>query len=113
MTETEWLNGTDPAQMLHFLRSSGQTSKRKLRLFACACCRHVWQWFGKHARQAIVVSERYADRQVTWEGLTAARQATYRESGVSEMAAFYAAGTKRWEVAEMTAHCTDCKLWDG
>ncbi|HYT88659.1 MAG TPA: hypothetical protein VEL76_08120 [Gemmataceae bacterium] len=40
MTETEWLNSTDPGEMLKFLE--GRTTSRKLRLFACGCCRRVW-----------------------------------------------------------------------
>jgi len=56
MTETEWLTSTDPAAMLRLFDyqirpvSSGhmgessrfRVSDRKLRLFACACCRQVW-----------------------------------------------------------------------
>lgn len=50
MTEQEWLTSGDPQQMLDFLvyRSHSDMpwfktpSERKLRLFACACCRQVW-----------------------------------------------------------------------
>lgn len=37
MTEVEWLAGTDPRPMLHFLQ--GKAADRKFRLLACARCR--------------------------------------------------------------------------
>jgi hypothetical protein len=37
MNETEWLAASLPKQMIDLLRQQG--SERKLRLFACACCR--------------------------------------------------------------------------
>jgi hypothetical protein len=40
MTEEEWLKGPAAWLMLEFLRGTRQG--RKLRLFACACCRRVW-----------------------------------------------------------------------
>jgi hypothetical protein len=60
VTEAEWLVATDPQPMLSFLR--GKAGDRKLRLFACACCRSVWQLLPYElSRRAVEVSERYAD----------------------------------------------------
>jgi hypothetical protein len=60
MTEVEWLAGKDPKTMI---RSLGfQTSERKLRLFACACCRRVWDLLpAGDVRRAVEVGERLAD----------------------------------------------------
>jgi hypothetical protein len=60
MTEAEWRACADPQPMLVSLR--GQASERKLRLFACACCRRIGHpLVGKRGRQAVEVAERFAD----------------------------------------------------
>jgi hypothetical protein len=41
VTETEWLTTRNPAALFNSLEE--EASERKLRLFACACCRHTWQ----------------------------------------------------------------------
>src|SRR2546423_10439745 len=60
MNEVEWLAGSDPELLLPL--ACERTSERKLRLFACACCRR----FGDRSpderiRHAVEVAERLAD----------------------------------------------------
>ncbi|HVS35505.1 MAG TPA: hypothetical protein VMS17_07985 [Gemmataceae bacterium] len=45
MTEAEWDAGADPTPMLELLRD--KASERKLRLFAAACCRRIWDMLGR------------------------------------------------------------------
>jgi hypothetical protein len=60
MDEAEWLECTDPHALLQFLK--GKASDRKLRLFACACCRLVWDHLtAQRIRRAVETAEQYAD----------------------------------------------------
>jgi hypothetical protein len=60
MTEQEWLASTDPTPMLEFLR--GKASDRKLRLFACACCRRIWHLLpDQRCRRAVQIAEEFAE----------------------------------------------------
>jgi hypothetical protein len=63
VTEAEWLACTDPVPLVAFLRSSGRGSDRKLRLFACACCRHLDPGLRMNdaAREAVQATERFVD----------------------------------------------------
>ena len=70
----EWLECTDPVPMLQCLR--GRASERKLLLFACACCRRVWDLLSdRRSRQAVELAERFADGDVPPEALEAAVRA--------------------------------------
>ena len=60
MTEAEWLACTDPSAMIHFLAT--RKHWRKVRLFACACCRRVEHWLvDETIGKALLSAERYAD----------------------------------------------------
>jgi hypothetical protein len=60
MTESDWLTCPHPRPMLEFL--SSKVSDRKLRLFACACCRRVERFLTDGMiRQALHAAEHYAD----------------------------------------------------
>ena len=60
MTEAEWLKGPAIWEMLECLRGTSQG--RKLRLFACVCCRRVWNHLtDKRSRTAVKVLESEAE----------------------------------------------------
>jgi hypothetical protein len=70
MLTINWKSSTDPIMMLLFLSTSQRVAqvkkgRRRLRLFACACCRSLLDLLdGEVAHEAIGVSEQYADGQV-------------------------------------------------
>jgi hypothetical protein len=71
MTEAEWLACADSHRMLDFLR--GWISERQLRLFAVACCRHIWPLLtDEQSRRAVVVAEQFADGMADEDALRAA-----------------------------------------
>ena len=60
MNELQWLTSENPNEMLNFLRP--WASERSLRLFACACCRDIWDWLEHDfERGAVQAAESYAD----------------------------------------------------
>jgi hypothetical protein len=85
--EARWLSCDEPRLMVDFLRSDRSVrSGRKLRLFACACCRRFWDLIDdERSRQAVEVGERFADDLATEQdrraAVDAARKPNRRFSG--------------------------------
>jgi hypothetical protein len=73
MTEQEWLTCKKMGLMFRWVRY--RASDRKLRLFGCACCRHVGHRLPDvRSRRCVEVSEQFADGQSSVDELRAARQ---------------------------------------
>jgi hypothetical protein len=103
MTEQEWLRCADPEPMLEFIH--GKASERKLRLFACGCCRRVERLLKADvARKALDAAERYADGRIrdgtaqSWHRRTVAAQCStgYSMGSIPE---FLAYGAVAWSVS--------------
>jgi hypothetical protein len=97
MTEQEWLTCADPEPMLEIIRD--KASDRKLRLFACGCCRRVEHLLKADvARRALDAAERYADGRIRdstaqgWHRKMVAAQcgATYSVDSIPEFLAYSA-----------------------
>jgi hypothetical protein len=73
MTEREWLRCDKPHPMLTYLRPRG--SNRKLRLYACGCCRRSWSLLrDERSQRAVEVAERYADGLASYAKLLAGQR---------------------------------------
>jgi len=70
MNEVDWYTCDDPDRMLKCVRD--RASERKLRLFACACCRRAWHLLHPNSRRAVEVMERFVDGQASEGERTAA-----------------------------------------
>jgi hypothetical protein len=76
VNEKGWLEGEDPRAMYahahRALNARLKRTRRKLRLYACACCRQAWPILGEAARRAVEASERFADDEADGVELLAA-----------------------------------------
>ncbi len=68
MNEENWFNASDVYQMQCFV--ANQISGRKRRLFACACCRVIWDLLNDpQVRKAVEIAEAFADGNALQEQL--------------------------------------------
>ena len=124
MTEAEWLVSADPQAMLRWLADTThgpclRATDRKLRLFACACCRQVWPALtDERSRRAVLVAERFVDgaatqeeRAAAWSAAWAAAWAAARDAVGS--AAWAAVGSAAWAAAGAAARdAVGSAAWD-
>jgi hypothetical protein len=87
MNERQWLRSNKPRDMVqamhpnakfryHGSKVPGPLDRRKLRLFACACGRRIWDLLGdERSRRAVEVAEAFADGRAGKPELAAAEQA--------------------------------------
>jgi len=74
MTEKEWLDSSDPEEMLFGLGDLG-ASDRKTRLFMCASCRRIWNLFkDERCQNGVTIAELYADGLASDEEFTEAQE---------------------------------------
>src|SRR5688572_18552310 len=96
MRKHQWRTCADIGDMLHSLRSL-RVSVRKLRLFACACCRRIDELMpDERCRAAVAVAEQFAEGAVSREALTAANRDAFDliaqcERAHGRFVAYYAA----------------------
>ena len=77
MTEAEWL-ACENIQAL--LADCKGCSLRKYRLFACGCCRVVWEHLGQEARAAVEITEQFAEGRASKEEVRLAGVAALAET---------------------------------
>jgi hypothetical protein len=128
MTEAEWLACKDPRAMIWGLRNlRNKRSRRKLRLFAVACCHRIRHLLEEQpdAVRAVDLAEQYADGQVSeaemlavsmlvsdihsgvWDAYIAARKASSKNPT-------YTFRDQYWDGADYQAACAVWRstLWE-
>jgi hypothetical protein len=126
MTEAIWLASGNPGPMLMWVR--GIASARKLRLFACACCRRIGHLLiDPRAQDALATAERFADGLAGDGERSTARKAAQQASQTRAVipwptaprwerraasAVYYAAAADAWEAADHARDlATEALLW--
>jgi hypothetical protein len=105
MTEAEWLTCKDPAAMLRHVDTTA--SERKLRLFAVACCRRIWDLLRpKRLRRAVKVAERHAEGRASASEMALAYWGLRDRFDPASNAARWVAADRETEAASQTMEWT-------
>lgn len=103
MTEADWLTGSAPLAMLD-CEQMDEASARKLRLFACACLRRMYEleeeWDDGEPDSVLAVAERYADDPSALREANAARSQLGARGGYSSA---WALSNARHRVLDLSA----------
>jgi hypothetical protein len=80
MTEAEWLACAEMVPLWEYLEYRNlERNHRKVRLFACACCRRAWPLLtDPRSRDAVEAAEGYVDQRITPEELSAHSEAAWK-----------------------------------
>jgi hypothetical protein len=79
MTEKQWLTARRIDPLRNWCEHHHKRNPRKERLFACACCRRIWEQLrDERSRAAIEAAEAYADRRIDRTTLSKARAEAVR-----------------------------------
>jgi hypothetical protein len=70
MTKDQWNKSSDIFPMLMFAKMSD----RKMRLYGCACCRHMWFHLSHSERRNVVAAELYADKRISLNKMLRVRE---------------------------------------
>jgi hypothetical protein len=112
MDEPEWLASGAPDKMIQYLDRcyTGTVGERKLRLFACACCRRIWDRLpdAEH-RRAVEVAERFADGLAGPTELAEARQAV--SQAIRRSAVLGRSDTASWAVLHTAGEVRSWNTW--
>jgi hypothetical protein len=99
-----WRAGRDPGRLLYGLGELA--GRREHQLFACACCRRIWDRLPEGGRRAVEAAERQAEGLADPAELAGAREQ-------AEAALSAAEGEERLEAVAAARACLDCLTPDG
>jgi hypothetical protein len=87
MTEAEWLASSNIDRLLNWL--ADKTSDRRLRLFACACCRNIGDLFHEGHHKVVEALEGFAEGRVNCEELVRTRELAREVMREQDMVWYY------------------------